>query len=219
MADHTDDHIFDEIEEDLRAERYAKLWKAYGKYIIAALAILVVAVAGYQGWRAYDLKVRSEQSDRFAGALTLLADKKPAEAQKAFAALADEAGTGYRFLARLHAAAAAAENGETANAQKLYDAIAADSGLDRMYRDLATLLSVLTGLDTGDPAALRERLTPLMADDNPWRYSAKETAALLDIRAGNRKQAYDLLDALAKDAAAPQGIRMRAAELSAAVKP
>jgi hypothetical protein len=219
VADHTDDHIFDEIEDDLRAERYAKLWKAYGKYIIAALAILVVAVAGYQGWRAYDIKVRSEQSDRFADALTLLADKKPADAQKAFAALADEAGTGYRFLARLRAAAAAAENGEAANAQKLYDAIAADSGLDRLYRDLATLLSVLTGLDTGDSAALRERLTPLMADDNPWRYSAKETAALLDIRAGNRKQAYDLLDALAKDAAAPQGIRMRAAELSAAVKP
>ncbi|MEQ8194333.1 MAG: tetratricopeptide repeat protein [Rhodospirillales bacterium] len=219
MADHTDDHIFDEIEDDLRAERYAKLWKAYGKYIIAAMVILVVAVAGYQGWRAYDRNIRAAQSDRFADALYLLADKKPAEAQKAFAALAKDAGSGYRFLAKLRQAATMAENGDKAGAQKIYADTAADTGIDKTYRDLALLLSVLNGLDTGEPAALRARLSPLMADDNPWRYSAKETAALLDIRAGKRKEAYALLDALAKDAAAPPGIRQRAAELSAAVKP
>ena len=219
MADNTDDHLFEEIEEDLRAERYAKLWQRYGKFVIAGFVFLVIGVAGYQAWQSYDQKVRSEQSDKFSAAAKLLAEKKPAAAQKAFASLAIDARDGYRLLAKLRQAALLAENGDKAGAQKVYDSIAADNGLDQMYRDLATLLSVLVSLDTGDATALLTRLAPLTKDDNPWRFSAKEATALLKLRSGNRKQAYDLLNALSKDAAAPRGVRARAAELSAATKP
>ena len=219
MADNTDDHLFGEIEEDLRAERYAKLWQRYGKFVIAGFVVLILGVAGYQAWQSYDRKVRSEQSDRFAAAAKLLADKKPAAAQKAFASLATDARDGYRLLAKLRQAALMAQNGNKAGAQQVYDSISADNGMDQMYRDLATLLSVLVALDTGDATALLTRLAPLMKDDNPWRFSAKEATALLNLRAGNIKQAYDLLNALSKDAAAPQGVRARASELSAATKP
>ncbi len=219
MADHTDDHLFQEIEEDLRAERYAKLWKRYGNFVIAGFVVLILSIAGYQGWQSYDQKVRSEQSDKFAAAAKLLAEKKPAAAQKAFAAMATDARHGYRFLAKLRQATLMTENGDKTGAQKVYDSITNDKDLDQLYRDLATLLSVLNSLDTGDVSALSARLTPLLADDNPWRFSAKEASALLSLRSGKQKQAYDLLNALSKDAAAPQGIRARASELSAATKP
>jgi len=38
--------IFQEVEEDVRKERYEQLWKKYGNYIIGAAAILVIAVGG-----------------------------------------------------------------------------------------------------------------------------------------------------------------------------
>jgi hypothetical protein len=49
VAEDTDDHLFEEIEEDLRAERYAKLWKRYGKFVIAGFIALIVGVAGFKG--------------------------------------------------------------------------------------------------------------------------------------------------------------------------
>lgn len=214
-----EDHLLEEIEEDLRAERYAKLWKRYGKLVIAGFVALIVGVAGYQGWQTHDKKVRAEQSDKFAAAVKLLADKKPAEAQKAFSALASDGKQGYRLLAGLRKAALLSENGDKNGAQKVYDSIAADSSFDSLYRDLATLLSVLASLDTGDTSALIARLKPLMEDASPWRFSAKEASALLNLRAGQRKKAYEILDELSKDALTPQGIRTRAQELSAAIKP
>ena len=60
MAEPIEDGIFREIDEELRQENFAKLWKKYGNLIIAGAIVLVVAVGGYQGWRNYDLNARTD---------------------------------------------------------------------------------------------------------------------------------------------------------------
>src|SRR3954469_22991311 len=57
--------IFQEVEEDVRRERYEQIWKDYGNYIMVAAALLVLAVAGYQAWRNYDLSQRQKTSDQY----------------------------------------------------------------------------------------------------------------------------------------------------------
>ena len=74
-------------------------------------------------------------------------------------------------------------------------------------------MSVLHRLDSGNPDSLTEELAPLTADDNPWRYSALELMALLAHRAGDKTRAVEHYTRLADDAAAPQGLRARAAEM------
>ncbi|MCI0431731.1 MAG: hypothetical protein L0210_14465 [Rhodospirillales bacterium] len=51
--------------------------------------------------------------------------------------------------------------------------------------------------------------------DSPWRFSALELTALAELHAGNTARARTLLLSLADDAAAPSGLRGRAAELVA----
>ena len=46
--------IFREVEEELRRDRAEELWKKYGRYVIALAALVILAVGGVQGWRAYD---------------------------------------------------------------------------------------------------------------------------------------------------------------------
>jgi len=43
--------IFDEVDEELRAERAQQLLKRYGGVIIAGAILIVGAAAGWQGWR------------------------------------------------------------------------------------------------------------------------------------------------------------------------
>ena len=42
--------IFDEIEEDLRRDRMALLWQRYGNYILGFAILIIVGVAGNQGY-------------------------------------------------------------------------------------------------------------------------------------------------------------------------
>ena len=50
--------IFQEIDEDLRRERAGKLWQKYGKYVIAAAALIVLAVAAWRGLEWYQRHCR-----------------------------------------------------------------------------------------------------------------------------------------------------------------
>ena len=73
-------------------------------------------------------------------------------------------------------------------------------------------------LDSGDPAQLAARIAPLAAEGNPWRASAREAQALIAIRRGATDEARRMLEALASDQAAPQGVRERAQRVAAGLR-
>ena len=75
VADESD-VLFQEIEDDLRQEQTNKLWTDYGKYIVGAALALVIGVAGFQGWKNYDLEKRQVAGETFASVQHLIADKK-----------------------------------------------------------------------------------------------------------------------------------------------
>ncbi len=217
MADEQHDHFFKEVDEELKRERYAVLWKKYGSYVIGAAVAVVAATAGWQGYTKYQRGQREAEGERFALALALDNDSKAGAAESAFAALAAEAGGGYRILARFQQAALQAKRGDIRGTAAAYEAIAADTGVSAMYRDLAVLFYALYSVDQGDPAVIERRLRPLTAEDNPWRYSALELTALLAERTGDRERARTILTRLGDDATAPPGLRARASELLAAL--
>ena len=219
MAEPQHDSLLQEIDEELRQEHYAKLWKAYGHYVIAAAIVMVIAVAGYQGWRAYDAQAREAAGERFAAALAQAKGGDPAGAAQAFSGIAADARAGYALLARFRQAASIAERGDRPAAAALYRAIAADKSVDSLYRDLALVLAGYQELDTAHPDALIQELAPLAADANPWRHSAREITALLTARKGDRDGARVLLTALAADFSTPPGMRTRASEMLTAFGP
>lgn len=211
--------IFREVEEDLRHDRYARLWKKYGKYVIAAAVVFVLAAAATVAWRDQQRKERAAESERYAAGMMLIAENKIPQAADAFAALAKDAGGDYGALAKLEEAGLRAQAGDMAGAQRAYDELAADSSAKRSLRDLAVLLAVMHDLDTIDPAEGRARLKPLLADDNPWRFSARELTALLALRVGDNAAAKEAYKAVADDQNAPPALRARATEMLASLGP
>ena len=213
----SDDHLFREVDEDVRRDRFEALWKRYGRHAFAAVTLIVVVAVGVVLWLQFQERQRLAAGGQFAAAAQLAADGEPELALDEFAALADSGGRGYRLLARLRQAALLVELGDIEDAVALYDEIAADGGVDRVYQDLATLLAVMHQVDDGDPAALIARLAPMSADGNPWHFSARELTAVLAMRAGDTARARELFTDLAGDLEAPASLRARASELLAAL--
>jgi hypothetical protein len=212
--------IFDEVEEDLRAERAKKLAQRWGGIALGVVLLAIGATGGWQAWRWNEARGAAAAAGTY---LTLhrAAEREGADLAAAghgFAALAREAPEGYRVLARLRAAALKAESGDLPGALALWNEAASDGTADRLYRDLATLLFVLHSLDSGDPAQLAARIGPLAATDGPWRASAREAEALLAMRRGAHEEARRLFEALVADQAAPPGLRERAQRLAAGLR-
>lgn len=70
--DAAQDALFREVDEELRHEQMASLWKKYGGVVIAAALAVVLSVAGYQGWKYWQNSVREDEAARYQAALTLL---------------------------------------------------------------------------------------------------------------------------------------------------
>ena len=210
--------IFDEVAEELRAERARQAWRRFGPLAAVALVLVVGGVAGWQGYAAWQNRQAAASATAFLEAQNVAPGATPADQAARFATLAAQSPTGYRTLARLRAAALQAEAGELNLARATLDQVTSDTDADPLYRDLANLLWVLHGLDEVDPAMLAARITPLTAEGSAWRASARELAALVDLRRGRPAEAKRALDALANDATAPQGVRERALRLARSIE-
>lgn len=204
--------IFKEVDEDLRRDQASKAWEKYGSYVIGAAVAVVLATAGYQGWQWWHAKRQIELSDRYAAAARLLEEGDEAPAAAEFGALADTA-AGYGTLAAFNEARLLTESGDTTAAIEIWDRLADSTDAGPAFQGVATLLSVVHQIETGNPAELEARLEPLMAAGSGFRPNALELLATLAVRRGDRARARELYAQISDDANAPVSLRARASQM------
>lgn len=210
-----DDVLFKEIDEELRQDQLTKLWQEYGKYAMAGTVAIVVGVAGFKGWEAYDVSSRKAEGERFAKAQAAAESQQLESAFQAFDAIEADGRAGYPLLARFQKGRMLVRQGDSGGAAAVYRGLSEDDSIDPIYRNLALILGAVQELNTtgADMAGLEARLKPLMDSASPWRFSATEITGLLALRTGNRAHARKLFASLAGNGRAPQGVRARAQEM------
>ncbi|MBX9634692.1 MAG: tetratricopeptide repeat protein [Magnetospirillum sp.] len=209
------DLLIREVDDELRHEQMQQLWQKYGSVAVSAAVALVLAVAGWQGWHTWQTKQRQQSGASFTAAMQSLEQGKPDEALAALGKVAADGSSGYRVLADMKLADIKLNAGDRDGAIALYERVAA-SGADEVYRDLSQLKAAYLKLDSADPAAVEKMVEKLAVESSPWRHSAREVLALAAAKRGDEAKAADLFRKIADDAAAPQGVRARAAEMLAA---
>lgn len=211
------DLLIREVDEDLRHENLQKIWKRYGALMVGGAVAVVLGVAAIQGWQVYQRNQAQLASQRFAAAILQVDQGDKAKGIDSLQALAAEGNSGYRLLAEMKMAQMKVESGDNAAAIALYEKVAGDSGIDGVYRDLASLKAAYLKLSAGQVDGLEARMTPLAVESSPWRHSAREVLALVALKAGDTAKAQDWLRKVTDDVAAPTAIRGRAAEFLAAL--
>jgi hypothetical protein len=205
--------IFTEVDEDLRRDRAERLWKAYGKYLMAAALVVVLATAGWTWWSDHQRKQAAAEGERFFAAASRLASADPQQAIGAFDALGREGKSGFRIVALMHEAGLKARNGDAPGALAIYRSVANDAAADPDLRDAAALLGALVSVETLPPTEIDGMLARLTTSTSPWRFSALEVSAVAALRGGNPVRAKELYARIADDVAAPGSSRTRAAEM------
>jgi hypothetical protein len=205
------DSLAREIDEELRREQLLKLWEQYGTYLIVAAVLIIAGIGGFKYYEHYRIQAAEAAGGRFtAAAREAGQDSKKAEAQKALEEVARSAPAGYSALARLRLAAAEREAGKTAQAAAAFESIAKESGLDPLLADYAQLQAAMLRLDSANWTEMQNRLTDLVAESNPWRFSARELLGLAAQKAGKTDEARTQFQRLLSDRNTPPSIGGRA---------
>lgn len=205
--------IFQEVDEEVRRERFAQLWKQYGNLVIAACILVVLGVGAWRGYEWWQNKKAGESGVAFENAVMLAQAGKHQEAEAAFAKLASDGTAGYRTLSRLREAAQLEPTDKSA-AIKAYDALAADNSVGPVIQQLAAVRAGYLLVDTAPYSEMRTRLEPLTAADKIYRHSARELLALSAWKSGDSKAVKQWTGMIISDPLSPDGTRSRAAVLS-----
>jgi hypothetical protein len=209
--------IFTEVDEDVRREQLAQLWKRYGSFLIAAICLVIAGVAA---WRAYDYwetRKAGEIGAAFDAAARLSEEGKHGEAEEAFAKIAAEGTPGYRGLAQMRAASEAASRDAKAGVAA-YDQIAGQMTGQPLLSELAAVRAAVLLVDTAKFDEMTHRLEPLTQPTGAFRHTARELLALSAWRNGDAAAARRWIEAVRGDLEAPQGVRQRM-DLLAALLP
>jgi len=210
--------LFDEIDEEMRAERLAKLWKEYAPYVIGVMAVVLAGVGGWRYYTYLEAEKSAKVSVVFDRAVILSEQNNHADAEALFNELSATAPKGYRSLARLHAAGEVAARDVKA-AARMFDDIAADSSIGVAQRQLAEIRAAGLLLDNAGYAEMLRRLERFTVPSSSFRHTAREMLALSAWREGDMASARKWVEAVQDDPETPEKIRERVVDALGAMLP
>ncbi len=199
----------EEVEEQLRSERYATFARLYLPWFAALLLAVVVGwlgVWGYDTWRHRNIGAASLAYDK---ALTALASGDQAGAYDGLGQIAKDGPAAYRTLALMQQANIRLAAGKSDAAAGLFDA-AAKAAPNSILKDLASLRAAQALIDTAPYPQVETRLKPLMAEKRPFALQARELLAMAKLQAGQVQEARGDFNALVLTLGVTPGMRSRA---------
>ncbi len=198
------DNLLSEVDQALRAERAVALWRTYRTRLIALAALLIAAVAGNSLWQ-YQREWRGSETMRaLAAAQTLLAEKKPLEAAKAFSNVVMTGHGSVRTLARIwQAKALVIANNEPEAVAVLKTAVSTSHG--DVWGDIACLRLAALDAASAEPCLTAAGDSPLATTRTEWRIAEYWAA-------GEDEKAIAALEALLASTAKDETINPEARE-------
>lgn len=211
--------IFQEVEEDLRRERFKKAWDRYGIYVIAAAVLIVAITAGWRGYDAWQTGQARDTGEAFNAALVAAEDAQTASAAQALTEFAQSAPSGYALLARFRAATAYQQAEQPQQAIDLLREIAGDSSVDEIYRSLATVRLGQALIDDGSTQEATSTLAPIAENtSDPFNLAAMEMMGLAAYAADQTEEARRWFQAVEGAAGVGPGIQGRARFMLALIR-
>lgn len=207
------DSFIDEVTEEVRRDRLFAMFRRYG-WIGIATVFLIVGGAAWNEWT----KARATAEARaFGGAVIAALGNDDATARRAALSSIPVEGAGdavaRKAMLGFIAADEALRAGDRDEALARLDALAADTELDDIFRQMAQL-KVVTLAGAGMEAAARDAtLAALSAPGAPFRVLALEQQAIALMGAGKRDEALSTARAILQEPDVTPGLRRRVAQL------
>jgi len=204
--------VFEEVEEQLRSDRYRTLAKQGWPYVAGLALAALLVFGGVWGYRHYQATQSAKASQAYSAAFELGAKGDMVGAEKAFTEMSKSGPRAYRALALMQVGGLRISANKPDEAVPLFDQ-AADLAPSQLVADAARLKAAYVLFDKTPLPELRKRLDPLAEAGRPYAALAREAVAMKQLASGqtaDARTAFSALSLFSEATEAQQG-RARAA--------
>ena len=180
--------IFEEVEEQLRSDRYQQLIFRSWPWIAGVAAAVLLGALGWWAYDTWSTREAAKASEVYSAALESLGQGDTKAAFAKFSEAEKSPSRGYKALSLMQQGAIRLQEGKREDAVKLFDQ-AASASPNPIMGDMARLKSAFALMDTAPYAVMQERLTPLIDLKRPYHVAAREALAMAKLKDGRLKEA------------------------------
>jgi len=206
--------IFQEVDKELREEKYKTIWAKYKYYIIGILIIFIFGVGFNSFWKQYASNEINDRSSRFFAAMELAQEDKTSSILmlQEFISKEKKSAEYHAMIASFAEAAIRRSEKDFSGALKIYDDIG-NNNISVFYKDFAKLSSSEMLIATKNISEAKIRLEELSSSSSDLKFIAKEYLGYILINDGNLSKAKDIFKSLAEEASVSLNMKNRSKEI------
>ena len=206
--------VFQEVDEELREEKYKSIWRKFRYYVIGGLILFILGIAANAFWKDYNLKEINDRSEKFFTAIEMAQeDKVNAITLLEKFANQEERNSEYNALiARFTEAAIRRSEKDFNGALLIYQSLE-DNNISNFYEDYAKLSSVEMLIALNNKKDAKLILDELINNTSDLKYIAMEYLGYLEIDEGNFSKARTIFTNIADEAASSVNMKNRSREV------
>jgi hypothetical protein len=201
--------VFEQVEEELRSERYKRLARTWLPVAGGVLLIALIAALSFWGWDSWQTSKADKASIAYDRGLESLEANNPVGADAAFVQAANEGNGAYRSMALSQRAGIAVQANRIPEAIAHLDA-AAKASRDPLLSDPAALKAAWLAMDSETLEQIEARLEPLAEEGRPFSAFALEALAMARLQHGQIAPAREALVLLKNGLDTPDVVTQRA---------
>jgi hypothetical protein len=210
----TDEAFLREVDEEYRRAQVLGIWQRYGKLIVGAVVVALLAFAGFLFWQHQSESAAGKRGEQYDSALREIEQNQLDKAGPDLAKLA-QGSDGFAAMSTIVEGNLALQKKDAKGAVAKFASVATNSAYPKTFRDYALLRQTVAEYDALKPEVVISRLQGLAKPDSAWFGSAGEMVAAAQIKLGKRAEAGKLLQQIAQGGEnVPETTRQRAVQLA-----
>lgn len=205
--------LFDEIKQDVRQEKFAKLWKEYCNYVYAAIAAIIIGTSANVWWKDHVRAGHEESAALYMQAMDELDAGNYEKSSEILTLIEEEGRGGYIALAKLRQGHILTLLNKKDEAATAFAAISEDSDIDEGFRTIAALHASKLLVDLGKAQEAEQKLAVLAQDGASFKNTAIYLQVANAIEKNQPQQAVSLLNSIQEDKNAPVSAKIQAQQM------
>lgn len=207
--------FFEEVDEEVRNERFKQLVNKYGIYILSILVIALSFAVGYEKIWAWKIQKAEQKNIKYVEAI---APKSNYETNIAELQGIVESETGiYKDIAHLQIANILLDNNQTENALVVLNKIYSDVSVSDKIREIAAIKIATYKVDTAEYNEIATLLNQIIEKNGAWTPFAKELLAMSAIQNKDFERAKSIYLELQTNANISDDFRARINDMLASI--
>ena len=206
-------NIFNEVEEDIRKERYKKLWSRYGKYLIGFIILIVLIFSINQYLVSKNISDNKKLLDIYFAAAEDIEKSQFQLANESLNKIYNSKNTTLAAFSSFKLSESYFMNNDNINATNVLENIFNNNSLETIYRELALYKYIMINFDVLDINDIESKVSIINDKESQLKPYFEELLGIKYITKGNKTKASFIFDELSSSENTPFDLKVRLEKL------